>query len=125
MHAIYTFKDDAIHIKTLQDSSLSGWGVKNTHGLIGSAEWWKNIENGTLPLEKANGKVIEISPGYFGNWPMFELLETNGEISRWPLMNDGIEVGQELLITFVVQACGPDKNGTVKCLVQIFSFEDV
>ena len=59
---IYNLIDGKEYIKSLQNASLSkkDYGLKITHGLIGTKEWWQFIENGTLPKHKLEGTISKV-----------------------------------------------------------------
>ena len=43
---------------TLDDTRQ--FGLKGSHGLFGSEEWWKNIDDGILPLKKVSGVISRL-----------------------------------------------------------------
>lgn len=85
MKTIYSLRADPEPIKHMQNASLSKGtaGLKITHGLIGSPEWWQAIESGALQVHKLRGKISRFWPGHHGDWPEFELEEVNGHRSVW------------------------------------------
>ncbi|WP_369589024.1 hypothetical protein [Kingella oralis] len=68
MYLIYEFKKDKIryneykidliHKLSLDESKTMG--IKYNHGLFASDEWWRNIDNGTIPTIVTSGEIIEI-----------------------------------------------------------------
>lgn len=50
---------DAIQSATL-DPAESVFGLKGTHGLLGTEEWWRNIENGVIRSVIKTGVVAKI-----------------------------------------------------------------
>lgn len=59
METVYLLKDQVNSIRSMQEASQShpSLGLKITHGLIGSQEWWDNIASGKLPLFSVRGIV--------------------------------------------------------------------
>ena len=68
MYLIYEFKKDKIryneykidliHKLSLDESKTME--IKYNHGLFASDEWWRNIDNGTIPTIVTSGEIIEI-----------------------------------------------------------------
>jgi hypothetical protein len=34
-------------------------GLRGAHGLFASAEWWKNVESGTIPIRRVSGVIVD------------------------------------------------------------------
>jgi hypothetical protein len=86
MVAIYQLRDDAEATASMQRGSLDTGpiGLRITHGLIGSAEWWHAIEVGALPVETVVGTVSGFWPGQYRTGPAeFEIVESGGRKSHW------------------------------------------
>ena len=71
MQTIYRLKDRPESVHRMQEASLSHpfLGVKITHGLIGSQEWWDNIASGHLPLHPVRGIVRGLWLGMHNSEP--------------------------------------------------------
>jgi hypothetical protein len=69
----------------MQAASLSEGriGLRQTHGLVGSPEWWAHIEGGSLSVATTVGEVIHFFPGHHGDWPEIEVRERDGSSSNW------------------------------------------
>lgn len=54
-------RQDVDRVKLAQtltcDPSKPLMGLKGSHGLFGSDEWWKNIENGVIPTSLVSGVI--------------------------------------------------------------------
>lgn len=86
MKTVYHLQYDIETIASMQSASLGSGptGLRITHGLVGSKEWWSNIESGTLPLQTLRGEVSGFWPGQWGDGPAeFELKTAYGERSMW------------------------------------------
>ncbi|MDF5995987.1 hypothetical protein P4200_21080 [Pseudomonas aeruginosa] len=35
-------------------------GLKGTYGLLGSKEWWDNLENGSIPQKEISGTIKKV-----------------------------------------------------------------
>jgi len=121
METIYQFQDDTSCIKQMQRESMgsSEAGLKITHGLIGSSEWWRNIQDGKLKVWKLSGSVSGFWPGQYGSGPAeFEILDTNGEASTWLCGLEPIEaasafrIGRWVELEYVWQELKTTFNGT-------------
>jgi hypothetical protein len=84
MKTIYSLRTDPA-LASMQSASRGGTrvGLKDSHGLVGSDEWWKQIEEGSTPVTTTSGTVIHFWPGHHGDWPEFELREPDGTSSNW------------------------------------------
>lgn len=56
---VYSLREDRQQVADTQAASLSPkpFGVKQTHGLFGSEEWWRKIEAGVIPLVRLRGRI--------------------------------------------------------------------
>ena len=124
MHTIYDLKFDPELLK-MQEGSLnsSTIGLRNTHGLIGSAEWWQHIHDGDLPIETVAGTVIHFSPGHHGDWPEFEMRGDDGESFNWGCMVPSaiattyFQLGNRVAGDFVCQQLKTTFNGSTNTTV--------
>jgi hypothetical protein len=84
MRLVYSLRSDP-GLKAMQDASQSDGaaGLKQTHGLVGSDDWWRQIEDGSLPVHCTTGQVIHFWPGHHGDWPEIEIREPDGTSSNW------------------------------------------
>jgi hypothetical protein len=76
MKVVYSLRDDLEGLRHMQAGSSSPGpiGLKQTHGLIGSPEWWAHIDHGTLPVTRHEGTIKGFWPGQGGQGPAeFEL----------------------------------------------------
>jgi hypothetical protein len=49
--------------KLTRDRSRPTMGLKGTHGLFGSQEWWTNVELGKFPLQRIAGIIVDAYVG--------------------------------------------------------------
>lgn len=99
-------------------------GLKQTHGLVGTDEWWRHIEEGSLPISTTTGTVIHFFPGHHGDWPEIEVREPNGKSSNWGCLVSVAEaekhfvLGARVEFDHVQQALKVPFNGSIDtCLV--------
>lgn len=86
MDIVYELRSDTDTVRHMQSGMLSEEpiGLKNTHGLVGTDEWWEQIAVGTLPIHEEVGVISEFWPGQWGDGPAeFELCDTTSRKSRW------------------------------------------
>jgi hypothetical protein len=82
---MYDLRSEAEHIAQVQEATLTtkDYGLEQTHGLFGSTEWWKHIEDGTLPLQTLKGEITRTWMGSMGDWPMFEMRNDDGSLHEF------------------------------------------
>ena len=80
-------------------------GLKNTHGLFASPEWWKNIETGRLQLYTECGLITKAWPGHHNDFPEFEVTTANNQTKLWPMETAPLlhEIGSKVEIDYVQQ----------------------
>jgi len=71
MEVIYRLADDVTAIAAMQKASLSndGPGLRQTHGLICSPEWWMNVQSGALETQMVRGVIRGIWFGQYHSGP--------------------------------------------------------
>jgi hypothetical protein len=110
--SIYRLRDDTKRVQNIQKATLErpGYGVLPDPALLGSAEWWRAIEEGTLPVHSAEGTISSVLWGSMGDWPVFRMTVASGEILQWTRMGDITRYveGLEVQVTYVVQRHKPD-----------------
>lgn len=81
MTTVYDLALDTAQIERIQKATLTttDYGIQQTHGLFGSAEWWKKISSGELPTTTLSGKITKVYMGSMGDWPMFEFTDVSGD----------------------------------------------
>lgn len=68
MKTIYNFKqrikEDPEYIRKAHELTLNTTkpkaGLKGTYGLLGSKEWWDNLENGSIPQKEISGTIKKV-----------------------------------------------------------------
>jgi hypothetical protein len=122
MKTIYQLKSDKKTLDSMQTGSLdskSVLGLKITHGLVGSEEWWEFISSGALRLHTISGIVSGFWPGQWGDGPAeFEIQEENGKRSIWFCKKEPNEastlfiVGRPVELDYVLQELKTPFNGS-------------
>ncbi|SFR86738.1 hypothetical protein SAMN05216570_0132 [Dyella sp. OK004] len=96
---------------------LGAVGLKITHGLLGSEEWWDNIWNKELPTQVLQGTIAQFWTGRAGDFPEVEVIDADGEHSRWLLQIETsvaqceLKVGSAIEISYVNQEFKSAFNG--------------
>ena len=112
MLTIHRLKSCVQHIRDVQEATNApdkSWGIEPTHGLFGSPEWWQQIRDGTLPVDRIKGKISRVWMSGHNDWPMFAVLNDSGEESEWtreasePEFYAFYTVGRPIEIDYVVQ----------------------
>lgn len=92
MDIVYELRDDTDTVRHMRDAMLSDGplGLKDTHGLVGTDEWWEQIVTGALSIHEEIGVISGFWPGQWAGGPAeFELCDETGCKSRFPC---GVEV---------------------------------
>lgn len=112
MKTIYSLEHDTDAIASMQRASLEAgpFGLRITHGHIGSREWWSQVGSGALRLHLAKGTISGFWPGQWGDGPAtFELQTKDDQRSMWLCRIDSYEakeefyIGRDVEVAFVVQ----------------------
>jgi hypothetical protein len=84
MKTVYSLRSDP-DLASMQTASRESGniGLRQTHGLVGSPEWWAHMEEGSLSISTTTGTVIHFFPGHHGDWPEIEIRESDGTSSDW------------------------------------------
>jgi hypothetical protein len=128
MKTVYDLRNDSEGIKHMQSGSLDAGavGLRVTHGLVGSTEWWTQIQNGALQLHSVQGVISGFWPGQGGGGSAeFELKHSDGSKSMWlcELEPDSAKhifrIGGKALVKFVFQESKSAFNGTHETKVTV------
>lgn len=127
LYPIYQLETDAVNLQHMQaaSSGRGPTGLKATHGLIGSTEWWDNVDTGRLPIVTVRGKVSRFWPGHHGDYPEFELLEESGMRSVWGCQVSAARAefrfaaGTKVEVDYVYQQLKTPFNGSTESKVVI------
>jgi len=130
MKPAYQLKEDSARIAAIQKATLNTaeFGIEQTHGLLGSPEWWEKISSGQLPLHTLRGVIIERFCGSMADWPEIKVRNDSGELSNWTREvnsreQDALYIpGRRIEIDYVVQRHRPksfSKGGETKVVVEI------
>lgn len=85
METVYRLRDRKDSLLRMQEASLSHpfLGVKVTHGLIGTDEWWENIATGKLQRHSVRGFVTGLWLGMHNSEPgTFAIQAQDGTVFR-------------------------------------------
>jgi hypothetical protein len=99
MKIVYSLRSDP-GLASMQTASQQGFeiGLTQTHGLVGSDEWWRQVEEGSLPVSTTSGTVIHFFPGHHGDWPEIEVREPDGTSSNWGCLVPAAEAEQYFVL---------------------------
>ena len=121
MTVTYRLRDDQSTLVSMQRASQSDStvGLKITHGLIGSDEWWSSIARGLLPVTSERGQIQRVWLGQNSAGPAeFEIRAADGSISRWlfgaepSIAKRELLVGRAAVVEYVVQDLKVPFNGS-------------
>ena len=104
MKTVYELANDSERITEMQQASRdTDVGLSLNHGLVGSDEWWKNIEEGTLALSVVEGKILEAHGGPMGDWPSIRVDDGSGKARSWTAYTyfDPQDKGRSIRIEYV------------------------
>ena len=127
MNYIYELQHDTDGIEHMQYASTHNpFGLKITHGLIGAAEWWSNIESGDLALRRVEGIVSAFWPGQGRSGPAeFQIQISMGDTSNWPCEIEPVEakrqfrIGRHAAVEYVIQELKVALNGKTEVPVPL------
>ena len=92
-----------------KDYTLPG-GLKGTHGLFGSDEWWSNIANGTAPVVRLEGTIEKVYfEGMHNDGRGFAMRNADGSTYAYSCVaNDKRDLslykeGKRIVLTYVVE----------------------
>ena len=125
MRTVYSLRSDP-GLASMQAASQGDGprGLKQTHGLVGSADWWEKVDKGLLPTNTTSGVVIHFWPGHHDDWPEIELRESSGASSNWGCLIPAHDAVQHFVLDAQVEIDHVDQelkapfNGsTATCVV--------
>jgi hypothetical protein len=87
---VYDLRDDRQRVELMQAASLNrpDLGLAIEPALVGSEKWWAMVEDHSLPETVTDGVITRVYWASMGDWPEFELEETNGGRSSWTREGD-------------------------------------
>ena len=112
MKTVYSLRDQRDYIVQVQAASLSSkpFGLKITHGLFGSEEWWRNIETGVIPVIGYAGTITRLfRAGMHNESECFEMLTNDGRSFQYDCKATDkkdrklYRVGARIELSFVLQ----------------------
>ena len=115
LRVVYRLQADTERVAAIQRATLTTEhsGIEPTHGLVGSDEWWRNIETGRLPLQTLRGTISRVYMASMNDWPEFEVRSESGELSKWTRESSTADLdqayapGRTVEIDYVVQRHRP------------------
>jgi hypothetical protein len=87
---IYSFEQDQTRIDAMRKASLSAtdFGVSSLPALVGTPEWWRAIQDGSLSRMIVSGTISRVYWGSMGDWPECEVTSDDGSKSTWTREGD-------------------------------------
>jgi hypothetical protein len=129
---VYDLHDDHQRIRWMQEATMTtrDLGLVPTHGLFGSAGWWRNIETGNLPSFRQTGLITNVYDFGEADYPEFAVVDENGIESNWKREVNQSEdddlyiVGRRVELDYVHQRARIDLRDlgidqTEKCLLSV------
>jgi hypothetical protein len=130
MVTVYNLRRDKRYVVSVQRATLTTkeFGVEQTHGLFGSAEWWGKIATSKLLVERLSGVITRLYMGSMNDWPEFSMRSDAGEEVSWSRYANGehlagfYAVGRRVEVDYVVQrhrAASFDRGAETKCVIEV------
>src|SRR5438477_6983981 len=88
---VCSFDGDLPKIAAMQKVSrdhFSDMGVSLAPALVGTPEWWRAANDGTLVRGVVSGTISSVYWGSMNDWPMFDLVAADGSRSEWTREGD-------------------------------------
>src|SRR4051812_44749225 len=102
----YTFEQDQARIDAMQKASLgaNNFGVSPLPALVGTPEWWRATQDGSLARVMVSGTISRVYWGSMGDWPECEITSNDGSLSKWTREGDTARYveGLQVRITYVL-----------------------
>ena len=125
---IYSFEQDRTRIEAMQQASLSAtnFGVSLLPALVGTAEWWRATQDGSLARVIVFGTISSVYWGSMGDWPECEVPSDDGSKSTWTREGDIARYveGLQVRITYVLHPWKvPDQHGLGAASMTVLTVE--
>src|SRR5215472_10695037 len=100
---IYSFEQDQTRIDAMQKASLSttNFGVSPLPALVGTPEWWRATQDGSLTRMIVSGTISQVYWGSMGDWPECEVVSDDGSKSTWTREGDIARYVQGLQVRII------------------------
>ncbi len=110
---VYDLKEDHEYIRRVQEAILTTTDARDKlvnklkiekYGLFGSWEWWKAIENGTIPVDFIEGVITRVYMGGHNDFPEFEM-DDGQEKTCWERKgkDEMYQVGRKIKIKYYLE----------------------
>jgi hypothetical protein len=130
MVTVYNLRRDKRHVESVQRATLmtKQFGIEQTHGLFASEEWWAQIANGKLAVERLCGVITRLYMGSMGDWPEFSMRSDAGEEVSWSRYANGAHladfyaVGRRVEVDYVIQrhrAASFGGGAETECVIEV------
>lgn len=89
--SLYELADDVARVQQMQKIALdesTEMGLSVRPALVGSADWWRQVDAGELPSQTIRGRVSRVFWTGHGDYPEFEITTDSGEKSSWTREGD-------------------------------------
>jgi hypothetical protein len=126
---IYSFGQDQARIDAMQKASLNAtnFGVSPSPALVGTQEWWRATQDGSLARTVVPGTISGVYWGSMGDWPMCEVTSDDGSKSTWTREGDITRYVEALRVRIVYVLHPwkvPDQLGSASKIVLSMEIED-
>lgn len=129
LNQVYDARSDQERMLGIQEATKDGRGLKNTHGLVGSAEWWRRIDTGELRRYVCEGLVVALDGGPMGDWPTMRVQDqATLKVQAWTVRGaiDSSVIGRKARVEFALQEpFDPPRPGyMVKIVIGVWVEQD-
>lgn len=122
---VYDIRNDSEALSDIATASLSQGrlGLVMTHGIVGSTQWWDEVQSGHVEVFTFVGVILRVDGGPMGDSAIVRIEGSSGEIMSWVAWN-GFKadlIGQTVKVVYSpVDPKFPPRPGfVVKVLLQV------
>ena len=82
---VYDIRNDSEALSDIASASFSKGrlGLVMTHGIVGSAPWWDEVQNGQVEILTFVGVILRVDGGPMGDSAIVRIEGSSGEIMSW------------------------------------------
>jgi hypothetical protein len=126
LRVVYDLREAEAHIAAVQDATLHTdyAGLVSEHGLFGSGNWWRAVEDGRIPVRTVKGTISRVYASGHNDYPEFEV-DDGADRTQWTREgpDDAYVVGRAIQIDYVLQRykkplrIGPHSKSVLRILI--------
>ena len=88
-NVVYDIRNDSEALSDIASASLSNGrlGLVMTHGIVGSKQWWYEVQNGRVEVSAFVGGILRVDGGPMGDSAIVRIEGSNGKMMSWVAWN--------------------------------------